>query len=472
MLVSPLAYSGALVYIYTVRTLFAAPAALQAKKGGIANTRDSLMLSKKSLNGPMILQTGNLSGGTDSSTSSRGVPSLLPPPRVHAASAARLPSSTPADLEPSLVLAAGMTSKVSPTTAEDVETGRLTEEDSESVAARYSTDLTSTTSLTTTDSDVSGSSGSLSDEDGSVGNTYVAPSNGGSFALFPPPHSPNKPQITLLASLKPALPTMNGPPQMMYPYQQPLTGMQGGVPAHLQNMPGVVPPPPRVPKQPPPTEPCQTLYIRNLPETKAQTSLQNALKAVFSQYGDILDIRMKINIKLRGQAWVTFKEVESATKALKEVQGFPLSGRPMDVQYSRTTSDKVAEQDGPEALAAYKKRRLEDKENKKEPAPVDAAAVAAVYGPGYYYGAAMPEDLLPPNAILFIQNLPLETTEAILTALFKQFQGFKEVRLVPGKSDIAFVEYDTEVQATTARTTLNGYKITPEKDIKVTYAKK
>ncbi|KAI8585878.1 hypothetical protein HDU88_001137 [Geranomyces variabilis] len=271
---------------------------------------------------------------------------------------------------------------------------------------------------------------------------------------------------------------MNQPPYPMHqmhgmpPHMGGMSGMPG-MPPHMANMPGVVPPPPRIPKLPPPTKPCQTLYIRNLPETKAQKSLHDALKAVFSQFGEILDIRMKTNIKLKGQAFVTFKEEESATKALKEIQGFPLSGRPMDVQYARSRSDKGAAVDGPEALEAYKKQRAEEKANQeKEPAQVDAAAVAAVYGPGYYYGAAMPEDLLPPNTILFVQNLPAETTEQILAQLFQQFQGFKEVRLVPGKNDIAFVEYDSEMQATTAKQALNKYQITPEKEIKVTYAKK
>ncbi|KND03648.1 uncharacterized protein SPPG_01120 [Spizellomyces punctatus DAOM BR117] len=259
---------------------------------------------------------------------------------------------------------------------------------------------------------------------------------------------------------------MNAPTHMM----PGMPGMPPPIP-----MPGVVPPPPRIPKLPPPTEPCQTLYIRNLPETRALTALESALKALFSQFGEVVHIRLKRNISLRGQAFVTFKEVDSATKALKEVQGFPLSGKPMDIQYSRNRSDKAAELEGEEALQEHKRKRAEEKANRhKKPKDekVDAAAVAAVYGPGYYYGAAMPEDMVPPNSILFVQNLPPETTEAVLAALFQQFQGFKEVRLVPGKSDIAFVEYESEMQAGVAKQSLNKFKITPEKEIKVTYAKK
>ncbi|KAJ3190417.1 hypothetical protein HDU85_000713 [Gaertneriomyces sp. JEL0708] len=297
-------------------------------------------------------------------------------------------------------------------------------------------------------------------------------------------------------------PPMGGPPMqggMMPPPGQ----MQQGVPPMFAGMPGVVPPPPRIPKRPPPTEPCQTLYIRNLPETRATKTLETALKAIFAQYGDVLSIRMKRNIKQRGQAFVTFAEVESATKALKEVQGFPLSMKPMvgrcemknysvvvlydviligfgkqDIQYARRRSDVAAAKDGEETLEAHKRARIEEKANRtaedeeEKDKQVDAAEVAAVYGPGYYYGAAMPEDLLPANNILFIQNLPPETTEPVLVQLFSQFTGYKEVRLVPGKKDIAFVEYETEAQAGTAKQQLNGYKISEEKEMKVTYAKK
>jgi RNA recognition motif-containing protein len=46
------------------------------------------------------------------------------------------------------------------------------------------------------------------------------------------------------------------------------------------------------------------------------------------------------------------------------------------------------------------------------------------------------DDHLPPNNILFVQNLPLTTTNQELIGLFMQFPGFKEVRSVPGRGDI------------------------------------
>lgn len=53
-----------------------------------------------------------------------------------------------------------------------------------------------------------------------------------------------------------------------------------------------------------------------------------------------------------------------------------------------------------------------------------------------------------------------------------RFPGFKEVRLVPGRHDIAFVEFDNEVQAGAARDALQGFKITQTNAMKISFAKK
>lgn len=53
-----------------------------------------------------------------------------------------------------------------------------------------------------------------------------------------------------------------------------------------------------------------------------------------------------------------------------------------------------------------------------------------------------------------------------------RFPGYKEVRLVPGRHDIAFVEFEAEMQAATARNSLNGFKITPTHQMNIAFAKK
>ena len=59
-----------------------------------------------------------------------------------------------------------------------------------------------------------------------------------------------------------------------------------------------------------------------------------------------------------------------------------------------------------------------------------------------------------------------------LHSLFYRFPGFKEVRLVPGRHDIAFVEFETETQSAAAKDALQGFKITPSNAMKISFAKK
>jgi RNA recognition motif-containing protein len=97
----------------------------------------------------------------------------------------------------------------------------------------------------------------------------------------------------------------------------------------------------------------------------------------------------------------------------------------------------------------------------------------------------MPDEYLPPNKILFLQNLTESVTKEQLTALFSQFvldfivvhphaltgwsryPNLHEVRLIPTKRDIAFVEYFDEGSATVAKDALHNYKLDGENKIKV-----
>ena len=59
------------------------------------------------------------------------------------------------------------------------------------------------------------------------------------------------------------------------------------------------------------------------------TELKKSLYAIFSQFGAIVDIVALKTLRLRGQAWVIFKEINSATNAMRSMQGFPFYDKPM-----------------------------------------------------------------------------------------------------------------------------------------------
>ena len=55
-----------------------------------------------------------------------------------------------------------------------------------------------------------------------------------------------------------------------------------------------------------------TLYVQNLNERVKIPDLKNALYQIFSNYGDLIEVHCKRNIKMRGQAFVVFNDEEAA----------------------------------------------------------------------------------------------------------------------------------------------------------------
>lgn len=219
--------------------------------------------------------------------------------------------------------------------------------------------------------------------------------------------------------------------------------------------------------------PNQSLYINHLNEKVKKEELKKSLYAIFSQFGAILDIVALKTLKMRGQAFVVFKDISSATNALRSMQGFPFYDKPMHISYAKGKSDAVAKEDG-----TYKPRMKKQVEEEETTTTTKAAGkksgTAEKSGAphGKSASSGQPTGREAPNKILFLTNLPTETNEMMLTMLFNQFPGFKEVRLVPGRSDIAFVEFINEVQSSEARHSLQGFKITPNNAMKIAYAKK
>uniref|UniRef100_A0A2K6U3I4 RRM domain-containing protein n=1 Tax=Saimiri boliviensis boliviensis TaxID=39432 RepID=A0A2K6U3I4_SAIBB len=212
--------------------------------------------------------------------------------------------------------------------------------------------------------------------------------------------------------------------------------------------------------------PNHTIYINNMNDKIKKEELKRSLYALFSQFGHVVDIVALKTMKMRGQAFVIFKELGSSTNALRQLQGFPFYGKPMRIQYAKTDSDIISKMRGTFA-------DKEKKKGKKKAKTVEQTATTTNKKPGQVRETVkIPVPDYPPNYILFLNNLPEETNEMMLSMLFNQFPGFKEVRLVPGRHDIAFVEFENDGQAGAARDALQGFKITPSHAMKITYAKK
>jgi RNA recognition motif-containing protein len=117
-----------------------------------------------------------------------------------------------------------------------------------------------------------------------------------------------------------------------------------------------------------------------------------------------------------------------------------------------------------------KKRKAEDDLDDDAPATkrLEIAPGQSVPGPG----ANVPQqENLPPNHILFVQNLPDGMQDSHLSVLFQRYSGFKDVKLISARN-VAFVEFDNEMNASAAMMAFQNFRFSPERPMVINYAKK
>jgi U2 small nuclear ribonucleoprotein B'' len=176
----------------------------------------------------------------------------------------------------------------------------------------------------------------------------------------------------------------------------------------------------------------------------------------------------------KGQAWIIYEDVTCATAALQAEQGFAFFGKDLKIQFAKETSDRIAKRDGTYVPKA--------KRTKLVPPPASAAAASESPTDDADATTTQPSmDVLvappalptgpkePPSHILFAKDLPVECNEMMLAMLFRQYSGFKEVRIP--RIGLAFVEFDDEPHATLALQRLNGFKLTTTDTLALTYGK-
>ena len=102
-----------------------------------------------------------------------------------------------------------------------------------------------------------------------------------------------------------------------------------------------------------------------------------------------------------------------------------------------------------------------------------AAAQAPASSGSKQHNMGLSEGKFGVNNILFVQDLPDEANAEMLSMLFNQFDGYIEVRMAPSRAGkAAFIEFDDEATAGHAKDTLQGFKVTPSCQLKITFAKK
>lgn len=107
---------------------------------------------------------------------------------------------------------------------------------------------------------------------------------------------------------------------------------------------------------------CSSLYVKNLNEKVKIPALIDSLKEIFGEFGEIIDVVAKKNLKARGQAFIVYNSADEASEAMEMLQGFDLHDKPMTIEFAKSRSDAtVKKEDSTEAFEAHKQARLAEK---------------------------------------------------------------------------------------------------------------
>jgi RNA recognition motif-containing protein len=246
--------------------------------------------------------------------------------------------------------------------------------------------------------------------------------------------------------------------------------------------------------------PNPTLYLSNIDWSIKRALLKRSLLALFTRHGKVIEV---ICLRgdagggkpLRGQAWVIFESLSAATAAIQAERGFVFFGRPLMVNYAKEVSDRIAKRDGTYTAKTKRaaKRKTEDAGDDIDAAKTakfssHSGVVTSVHDPSSLagqHGSTIPSATVSttdfkvtkksggiqasstPSSLLVAKNLPAECNDMMLAMLFRQYSGYKEVKLLG--EGLATIEFSTENEATSALNVLNGFKISTSAALDLKY---
>ena len=193
--------------------------------------------------------------------------------------------------------------------------------------------------------------------------------------------------------------------------------------------------------------------------------LKKSIYHVCGQFGKVLEVNANKTLSGRGQAFVIFDDIASATRAVRDMSNFMFYGKAMvrgvlsfgahtrmcvcvcgccaylvidptrirppspnqRVAYSKNKSDVISQRDG--SFVQRPKRKMDGAESgksaakhAKKPAAASSSSSSSSSSSATFAAgarASMIDDEVPPNAVLFVQQLPAEATQPMVAARFR-----------------------------------------------------
>ena len=91
-------------------------------------------------------------------------------------------------------------------------------------------------------------------------------------------------------------------------------------------------------KSDPPGE-CRTIYLSNIKESIDLATLKEELTKLCKKFGNLIDVQCLSSFWRKGQAFISFRDLDSAKQAVNELPGLIFFDQPLKCQFARTESN-------------------------------------------------------------------------------------------------------------------------------------
>jgi RNA recognition motif-containing protein len=148
--------------------------------------------------------------------------------------------------------------------------------------------------------------------------------------------------------------------------------------------------------------------------------LKKSLYELFAQFGPVLEVVASKGIRMRGQAWVVFRDLECANAAKRKLTDAIFFDKAMQIEYAKSKSDVVAKADGTFVRRAKRTTREVNRQQDPEKRAAKKRLLAAKNRgtAGVPLATPLADTAAPPNKLLFIQNLPRKRAERWFLVVF------------------------------------------------------
>ncbi|CAK7349179.1 unnamed protein product [Dovyalis caffra] len=192
--------------------------------------------------------------------------------------------------------------------------------------------------------------------------------------------------------------------------------------------------------------PSRHLWVGNLSHSLVETDLTDQ----FLQFGDLDSVAFQPG---RSYAFVNFKDEEDAIAAIKSLQGFPLAGNPLRIEFAKADKSSTPSHD-----EDYLQRRDEQRLTLRGSPFLQRDSRMRNASPDTFYPdkSKMNDNSAEPSEVLWI-GFPalLKVDELILRKAFSPFGEIEKITVFPGRS-YAFVRFKNLMSACRAKETLQG----------------